>query len=308
MIIIYMQGRLGNQMFQYAAAKQMEKDLHEKVYFDWSDVKKYHKSDDDGWEDSLCHFNTKYESINSYHISGLEAVVKLNYYASRVNLRLFKFARKRIEKLVIVKKIESRMGIHIFDTGFYPIMYNQNREINYYRGYFESDKYFPDLEEQLKADFTPVNDKKVENKWLYDLIEGNESICVSIRRGDFFSSENSSMYGVCNKEYYISGVDYILSKHPNAVVIAFSDDIEWVKQNIDFGVQTYYESGNDELWEKLRLMYSCKHFVISNSTFSWWAQYLSRNKNKIVVAPSIWRRDGKKNDIYQDKWHIIDVK
>ena len=92
----------------------------------------------------------------------------------------------------------------------------------------------------------------------------------------------------------------------------FSDDIDWVKKNMKFPKSTYFETGDDPVWEKIRLMYSCKHFIISNSTFSWWAQYLSRNKKKIVIAPSRWGNQTYKCkneliDIYQEDWILVDV-
>ena len=55
-------------------------------------------------------------------------------------------------------------------------------------------------------------------------------------------------------------------------------------------------------------MSACKHFVISNSTFSWWAQYLSRNQDKVVVAPSRWRNGSYTQDIYLDSgWLLYDL-
>ena len=86
----------------------------------------------------------------------------------------------------------------------------------------------------------------------------------------------------------------------------FSDDIEWVKNNIYTGCVTYYEDGTDPVWEKLRLMSACKHFVVSNSTFSWWAQYLSENEKKIVISPSEWYLDSRKNDLQSKQWILLE--
>lgn len=86
----------------------------------------------------------------------------------------------------------------------------------------------------------------------------------------------------------------------------FSDEIEWVKQNYDFGINCYYESGNDSVDEKLRLMSSCKHFILSNSTFSWWAQYLATSDNKIVISPDHWfNMPGYKHQLIDDSWILL---
>lgn len=307
MIIIYLQGRLGNQMFQYAAAKYLKKIYKDDIYFDWSDVYNCHSAENDGWEDSLKYFNTNYKNIETYNVFALKTLKKLNYYFDRVNYRIYKWFKIRIPKLKFIYYIENLMGIHIYESGYIDIKYNKNKNINYYQGYFESSKYFDEIKEDIMNDFTPRFPPKKENLTLYNIINNTESICVSIRRGDFFSDKNANIYGICNNNYYINAVNEIRKRYKNAVVIAFSDDIDWVKENIDFGCETYYETGKDELWEKLRLMYSCKHFVISNSTFSWWAQYLSRNKNKMVIAPSIWRKDGRKCDIYEDSWIKMEI-
>lgn len=309
MIVFVMNGRLGNQMFKYAASKALAKKYNEEVYLDWSKVNARHEKEDDGWEDSLKYFNTNYNNIDKqeYLTTFIKVVRTINYKAFLFNNKLAKRTGKRIKKSAFAYWLEGLFGIQIFDTGFIPLLYNARRKINYYQGYFESPRYFDEIKPLLLDDFTPKFPPKKENSELYQVINENESICVSIRRGDFFSEKYAKEYGICNENYFINGVNLIKKEYPNVVVIAFSDDIEWVKTNIDFGLKTYYESGNDELWEKMRLMYSCKHFVISNSTFSWWAQYLSRNPQKIVVAPDIWNKAGKACALYEDSWKIIET-
>ena len=120
-------------------------------------------------------------------------------------------------------------------------------------------------------------------------------MCVSIRRGDFLDKRFKNEFYICDEEYFTKAFKVVKEKVEVPVLIFFSDDIEWVRENIKTELPSYYESGTDPVWEKLRLMYSCKHFVISNSTFSWWAQYLSRNEQKVVISPERWFVDEEKN-------------
>jgi len=100
---------------------------------------------------------------------------------------------------------------------------------------------------------------------------------------------NTSNFYVCTLDYYRRAIDVIKKKVESPTFFVFSNDIEWVRENISIpGYDVFYESGNNPVWETFRLMYSCKHFIISNSTFHWWAQYCSRNTNKVVVCPDKW--------------------
>lgn len=170
-------------------------------------------------------------------------------------------------------------------------------------GRFEDIRYFDKIRNQLLEELQPV---APENKYLYDVFKSDaETICISIRRGDYVSNKNlEKTFNICNREYFEKAVNYMKEKIDNPVFIVFSGDIEWCRENINFfrNNKCYYESGKDAVWEKLRLMYMCKHFIISNSTFSWWSQYLSRNENKIVIAPSYCfnNKDGNKYSLMLD--------
>jgi hypothetical protein len=158
-------------------------------------------------------------------------------------------------------------------------------------GKYENPQFFQHLRPVLLKEFTPKLPPLDCNKELYDMIAQTNSVCVSIRRGDYLSPKFKSEFYVCDEGYFAKAIEVIKQKVENPVLFFFSNDIEWVKENIKTDLPAYYERGDSSVSEKLRLMYSCKHFIISNSTFSWWAQYLSRNSEKVVVAPDHWFND-----------------
>ena len=201
----------------------------------------------------------------------------------------------------------SEFGIYYMRQG-YVLFKKYNSENKYLLGYFESNKYFEDIRDILLEEFTPKMKPRVENMGLYDYINSGESVCVTIRRGDYVSNPGfKKNHYICTENYFMNAMKIMKKKVKNAKFVIFSDDVEWCRENIKFSGEVMYESGDDPVWEKLRLMYSCKHFILSNSTFSWWAQYLSRNDKKIVIAPSRWRNNEGVTDIYMSNWLIYDI-
>lgn len=306
MVSKFMRGRLGNQLFQYATARKIQLlNNDDSLNFDFT---KYVESK--GFEDELKYFNVKPYSTNSIRIGIWNYIIivivriikrlirffdKNNYYLKRYNYE------NKINKFLI------KHGIYWKEDGKINIL-PTNKKNKLLIGHFECKDNFDDIRNVLLDELEPKEDILEKNKKLYNMIKNTNSVCITIRRGDYVTnSKFAKVFNICSIDYYQKAINVIKEKVDNPVFFVFSDDIEWCKNNIDISGEKYYEDGNDPVWEKLRLMYSCKHFIISNSTFSWWAQYLSRNDNKVVVAPSKWANTGYPYDIFDDKWFKIEV-
>lgn len=156
------------------------------------------------------------------------------------------------------------------------------------QGSFEHVRYFEGMRSVLCREFTPRHAPLPENAALYEAIAKGNSVCLAVRRGDFMTAENRKTFYVCDLTYFQRAVDYMQAHVERPVFIVFSNDIEWVKANLKIRGEVHYESGHDPVWETFRLMSSCRHFIISNSTLHWWAQWKGEAKDKIVVAPDRW--------------------
>ena len=318
MISKHVIGRLGNQMFQYATVRafQLKYRTNDQILLDFSEV---YDKDNVGYKEELSDFNIspiikgrikmtlKQKTLNNYlnFVKFYNAARDKFNYSVEYNRKLYKFENKIEEKL-------NKSGLYSFRLGFYNFRdYGVKNTVFY--GTFESPKYFDDIKEVLQKEFTPKYGLLEKNKKLYNQILETNSVCITIRRGDFVSDPHfkKNLY-VCDEKYFETAINLIKKKINNPTFFVFSDDVEWCKKNMKFPKQTYFETGDDPTWEKLRLMYSCKHFIISNSTFSWWAQYLSTNESKIVIAPSRWgnlsyKGENVQTDIYEDDWILVDV-
>lgn len=287
MIFSYISGRLGNQLFEYAYIRSLiyKRGRLDNLCLNFNLVKNAGKKED-GFIDSLKDFRVlPYSETNSDIVACYGGVIqKVIYYAFKLHQRVnYKFNLARwfqiFRKYGIIFQEYSNNNIEQIIP--------QTKNIFCY-GKYENPKYFDNIRPIILKEFTPRKPPLESNKHLYSVIESTNSVCISIRRGDFLSDRFKDRFLVCDKDYFLKAMDEAEKRISNPTFIFFSDDIEWVRENIHCDVPCYYESGKDPVWEKLRLMYSCKHFIISNSTFSWWVQYLSRNEDKIVIAPDRW--------------------
>lgn len=316
-MFVEMKGRLGNQFFIYAFARKIaEKNNDYNLVFDFSFVDNKNKElKEENWEDNLKYFNVKpYKSI----ICKKRALINCSTFQQKIYIytylmikKIFMHSSEQVHEFEQKwQYLLNKKGVFLTESRYVNINENLNKNIGntVISGHYESSKYFDDIRDILMEEFTPKYPPLEKNRKMYEQIEKTESVCVTIRRGDFISvPEYKKEFFLCDYDYFKKGMDYIANKIPNCKFFIFSDDVEWIKENYDFGYDVIYESGNDPIWEKIRMMYSCKHFIISNSTFSWWAQYLSRNKSKIVVSPNRWFNGDKKSDLIEESFYKIEV-
>jgi len=174
-------------------------------------------------------------------------------------------------------------------------------------GWFQSEKYFSKIRPVLLKEFQFKDPPSSKNQDMLDELSSCNSVCVHIRRGDILNPHNLYVTRP-GESYYKEGMKYIAERTDNPVFYIFSnahDDIEWIKSNYKFEFPVKYVDLGNSGHDDMRLMYRCKHFVLSKSTFSWWGSYMSQNPNKIVVAPKLemgksWLKDENMDDFYRD--------
>lgn len=291
---IRLMGGLGNQMFEYSALRTMMLEY-----------------DTDGII-SLKGITNKTHNVyclNHFNISSDVKIVKGESIKSFVNYLFYGFYYvfliSRKSGFKIIKKVQpflNHLGFYCVPDGYMKLnepTYSNNVMVGYYQSLNFFNKYKDVIRKELK-----VTDEVLDkNKKLLKEIQNTNSVCVHIRRGDYVGTNHQ----VCDEKYYLDAEKIMLKKVKDAKFYIFSDDQEWVKENIKFKSKVTYVEGNNN-YEDLRLMYSCKHFIISNSSFSWWAQYLTDNDKRITIAPSRWfQNSNQKADIYEDDWIIVEV-
>lgn len=175
-------------------------------------------------------------------------------------------------------------------------------------GYYQSEKYFKKYTEAIRDLFSPPPEffDKVYHE--YPFFETDIVATINVRRGDYLEPLQSVNHPVISLDYINEAYK---SLPPHDKLLVMSDDIEWCQDNINLPNVVFND--NSKFWneEGLWLLSLCNHFIISNSTFSWWGAWLSRSLNKTVISPSTWFGPGVKenpNDIWCDGWIKIPTK
>ncbi len=238
LIVVRLQGGLGNQLFQYAAGRAMAMASGTNLKLD---IGFYDKSRDRSF--LLNNFNIR---------AGI---------ASRTD--------------IVIKKVLKR----VFG------MRNQ-----YLEDYYQGEKYFKDIQKDLREEFTPKRPLGPEAQEVSENISKCEAVSLHVRRGDYvYNDKLKNIIQPLPMTYYLNAVEVITKKVKDPSFFIFSDDVEWVKNNLKLlSPVTYVSQPEITDFEELELMSLCKHNIVANSSFSWWGAWLNRNPNKVVIAPQKW--------------------
>lgn len=288
MIIVKLQGGLGNQMFQYAIGRRLAL-LHQvDLKLDLTELLD---------RTAKANFTFRDYELGVFQINSLIAEVE------EVSLFNQNDIVSKIKRLFIPIKLVLEKSLN-----FEPMIQYSGDQV-YLNGYWQSEKYFESIRTVLLSDFTlrqSFLDKHTADeqiKTIKNHIETTPSVSVHFRRGDYITETiTNSVHGTCTVDYYRNAINLILEKVESVHLFLFSDDPEWVLINQLFDdLPTTVVTTSDKHLD-MYLMSLCQHNIIANSSFSWWGAWLNRNQEKIVIAPKMWFR---KDDLNQQTQDLI---
>jgi hypothetical protein len=170
-------------------------------------------------------------------------------------------------------------------------------------GYWSFNSYFDEIRRELLSNYR-VKEVFFNEPYLRvrERIQKTEAVAIHIRRGDYVSNKQfNELFGVLPLEYYLAGVERIKRKVDHPRFFVFSDDPAWVKNFFSFEEEYFLVSEQEHLedYHEFDLMRYCKHHIISNSTFSWWAAYLNDYEGRVIIQPRKWYQSKLAQDAYE---------
>lgn len=294
MIIVKLMGGLGNQMFQYAAARRLANHHNTELKVDLSFLEgRQAGCTPRSYE--LCHLRIRAAIASPSEVTEISGSGKNRMETALMRLRhAIGFVRN-------FRNVYSERHFH-FDTAVLDLSDNICL-----KGYWQSERYFKDIEETIRKEFSVIHPLIGKNLELAGMIKGTNSVSIHVRRGDFVNNPlTMETHGFCEPDYYQRCVRETAARVGDPHFFIFSDDPAWAKENINISlpVTVIGHNSSDNGVEDMRLMSLCKHNIIANSSFSWWGAWLNTNKGKIIMAPEEWLKDKRHDttDIIPGGW------
>lgn len=287
-IVVDLIGGLGNQMFQYAAARALSLSKGVPLYLDASAFEQYGLHRFELTRVFDCHAGMADRTMVK-DMLGWQANRSVRTLAARLG-----FGWLRSCRWVEEPSFDYWPGLKcVPDTC-------------YLTGYWQSEKYFHAVSDVIRKDLTFKIPLEGLNKTLAGQMAACQAISLHIRRGDYVSDASANQkHGTCSLQYYAAAVDWIAARVERPEFFVFSDDIAWAREHLGLSFPVTFVDHNrgDDNYRDMQLMSLCRHHIIANSSFSWWGAWLNGRADKIVIAPRQWFASGEKaDDLIPSDW------
>lgn len=289
MIVSRLIGGLGNQMFQYAAGRALALERGLSLRLDVS-----------GFADYGLHQGFELQRV-------FDIPVEIASEADVCDILGWQCSPQ-------IRRIVARSSMAVFRRrGFivephfhyWPGIKNVPQDC-YLSGYWQSEKYFHEVAPVIRTDFTFKAPLTRQNAELADQIGQVNAVSLHVRRGDYAKNpKTTATHGLCSLDYYRAAIQYVSDRVEQPYFFIFSDDITWVKDHLKVNFPCQYVDHNRgaESYNDMYLMSLCRHYIIANSSFSWWGAWLNPHEDKIVVMPQRWlANDNNVKDLFPFGW------
>lgn len=277
MIIIRLIGGLGNQMFQYAFGKALAVKNNSVLKLDITHLTSRYKSK------SIIFRNFDLDIFKNLDlkVADKKEISEFTLPKGNYNYTIYKL----LNKIHGEKRVFAENGFE-----FNPQILSVGDNC-YLRGLWQSYKYFENIKDVIKSGFL-IDEMIPESKEIFEKIGNTNSVCISYRRKEYLADKYLSTLKEDYFDYfYGNAVKMICSKIEKPVFFIFSDDIDWCRKNVKIEGEHYFvgdEHSGFKFGNKFKLMYSCRHFIIPNSTYPWWAAWIGERSDSIIIAPKKW--------------------
>ena len=286
-------GGLASQIHKYAIGKALAEKHQVPLFLDLSWFKNA-PEEDTKWPYHLDKYSIEYQEADVSLIKDMKPSKFMVSFVRRFN-RLFKTSLK-------FKNYSSSSFMEMNEFSDLPSSL-------YLEGEWVGSSYFQNIREILLGELVLTQDLSDEAIALGDRIKNTDSVSVHFRRGDYLTNKAAAnFHSELSLNYYVQAIDLMKKKYRNLHLYVFSDDIEWVKLNVDFDCAEVTFINSLPEYEEFHLISLCKSNIIANSSFSWLASWLNENSDKSVIAPNSWVKDKEINNIILKSYSNEDIK
>ncbi len=294
-IITTIRGGLANQMFQYAVARRL-------AYISGGHVVLRLADDFEAQHErvfGLRHFNI---SADILYESKLAATLRQLFPAHPQPIPEKIVVEREYQEFVPYSGTPALAGLKTLLFVPELLAWRDNIQL---AGYWQTERYFADVPDLIRHDFTLKDPPDARNQAMLARIRSRPSAFIHVRRGDYTSPHFARMFGSFPPAYYHHAAQILRTRFgADLPFYVFSDDPAWVKQNQIGGSEAVFVDWNDSAPQcDLTLMAACRYAVMSNSSFSWWGAWLGERSGGMVIAPRTWFKSIPEfQDVVPDRW------